>query len=91
MKITEIRVSLVDDPKLKAFATNTIDGDFVIQGLKIIEGKSGMFIAMPARRRADGEWQDVAHPINNQARADLEHAVLSAYRNEIETRSEESG
>jgi stage V sporulation protein G len=89
MKITEIRVSLVDDPKLKAFATITIDGDFVIQGLKIIEGKSGMFVAMPARKRADGEWQDIAHPINNQARADLENAVLSAYSNELEKGGEE--
>ena len=91
MNITEIRVSLVDDPKLKAFVTITIGGDFVVQGLKIIEGKSGTFVAMPARKRADGEWQDIAHPINNQARAALEDAVLSAYRNELDNRSGESG
>jgi stage V sporulation protein G len=83
MNITEIRVSPVDDPKLKAFVTITIDGDFVVQGLKIIEGKTGMFVAMPARKRADGEWQDIAHPINNKTRADLESAILSAYSDEL--------
>ena len=83
MEISEVRVTLMDDPKLKAFATITIDGDFVVRGLKVIEGRTGMFIAMPARKLANGEWQDIAHPITNEARETLESAVLSMYRDEL--------
>ena len=68
MEITEIRISLRDDNKLKAFASITIDNCFVIRGLKIIEGAKGMFVAMPSRKRPDGTYQDVAHPINNETR-----------------------
>ena len=82
MEITEVKVTLVDDPKLKAFATITIDDDFVIRGLKIIEGRSGVFVAMPARKLADGTWQDIAHPINVETREQLERAVLSVFRDE---------
>jgi stage V sporulation protein G len=82
MEITEVKVTLVDDPKLKAFATITIDSDFVVRGLKIIEGRSGIFVAMPARKLADGTWQDIAHPINAETRELLERAVLSVYRDE---------
>jgi len=82
MEITEVKVTLVDDPKLKAFATITIDDDFVIRGLKIIEGRSGVFVAMPARKLADGTWQDIAHPINVETREILERAVLSVFRDE---------
>lgn len=82
MEITEVKVTLVDDPKLKAFATITIDDDFVVRGLKIIEGRSGVFVAMPARKLADGTWQDIAHPINAETREQLERAVLSVYRDE---------
>jgi stage V sporulation protein G len=83
MEISEVRVTLMDDPKLKAFATITIGGDFVVRGLKVIEGRTGMFIAMPARKLANGEWQDIAHPINNEAREILESAILSMYRDEL--------
>lgn len=82
MEITEVKVTLVDDPKLKGFATITIDDDFVVRGLKIIEGRSGVFVAMPARKLADGTWQDIAHPINVETRERLERAVLSVYRDE---------
>jgi stage V sporulation protein G len=82
MEITEVKVTLVEDPKLKAFATITIDDDFVVRGLKIIEGRSGVFVAMPARKLADGTWQDIAHPINVQTREQLERAVLSVYRDQ---------
>jgi stage V sporulation protein G len=84
MDITEVRISLRDDAKLKAFASITLANCFVIRGLKIIEGKSGTFIAMPSRKRKDGEYQDIAHPINNEARATMEGAVLKAYREELE-------
>ena len=82
MKITEVRVSLRDDAKLKAFASITLDDSFVIRGLKIIEGKTGTFVAMPSRRRKDGEYQDIAHPITNEAREDMERIILAEYRRE---------
>jgi stage V sporulation protein G len=84
MNITEVRISLRDDAKLKAFASITLDNCFVIRGLKIIEGKSGTFVAMPSRKRKDGEYQDIAHPINNEARAIMERVILKAYREELE-------
>jgi stage V sporulation protein G len=84
MNITEVRISLRDDAKLKAFASITLDNCFVVRGLKIIEGKSGTFVAMPSRRRKDGEYQDIAHPINNEARAVMERVILKAYREELE-------
>lgn len=84
MRITEVRVSLRDDAKLKAFASITLDDCFVIRGLKIIEGKEGTFVAMPSRRRKDGEYQDIAHPINNDAREEMERIILDEYRREKE-------
>src|SRR4029450_2657738 len=84
MNITEVRVSLRDDAKLKAFASITLDDCFVIRGLKIIEGKDGTFVAMPSRRRKDGEYQDIAHPINNEAREVMERIILAEYRRERE-------
>ncbi len=84
MRITEVRVSLRDDAKLKAFASITLDDCFVIRGLKIIEGKDGTFVAMPSRRRKDGEYQDIAHPINNEAREEMERIILDEYRKEKE-------
>jgi stage V sporulation protein G len=84
MRITEVRVSLREDAKLKAFASITLDDSFVIRGLKIIEGKTGTFVAMPSRRRKDGEYQDIAHPINNDARAEMERIILEEYRKERE-------
>jgi len=84
MNITEVRVSLREDAKLKAFASITLDNCFVIRGLKIIEGKTGTFVAMPSRKRKDGEYQDIAHPINNEARDEMEAIVLAEYRRELE-------
>jgi stage V sporulation protein G len=83
MNITEVRVSLREDAKLKAFASITLDNSFVIRGLKIIEGKTGTFVAMPSRKRKDGEYQDIAHPINNEAREEMERIVLAEYRKEL--------
>ena len=85
MNITEVRISLRDDAKLKAFASITLDNCFVVRGLKIIEGKSETFVAMPSRKRKDGEYQDIAHPINNEARAIMERVILNAYKEELES------
>lgn len=79
MQITEVRVSLREEEKLKAFANVTFDGAFVVRGLKVIFGDNGFFISMPSRKRLDGTHQDVCHPINSQMRELLEGAVLEAY------------
>ena len=84
MKITEVRISLRDDEKLKAFVSITLDNCFVIRGLKIIKGNRGMFVAMPSRKRPDGSFQDLAHPINNETRRWMEDVILSQYQKELE-------
>ena len=88
MEITEIRISLRDDNKLKAFASITFDNAFVVRGLKIIEGAKGLFVAMPSRKRPDGAFQDIAHPINNETRDLMEKLIISKYeeeKNKLET------
>ncbi len=79
MEITEIRVALRNEDKLKAFVNVTFDDQFVIRGLKIISGKAGYFVSMPSRRMPHGKYQDIAHPINSEARRLLETRVLEAY------------
>ena len=91
MKITEIRISLRDDNKLKAFASITLDNCFVIRGLKIIEGAKGVFVAMPSRKRPDGTYQDVAHPINNETRDWMEGLIIEAYKEELQNAENEAG
>ncbi len=83
MDITEVRISLRSDAKLKAFASITLDNCFVIRGLKIIKGASGIFVAMPSRKRKDGEYQDIAHPINNETRQWMEKIILDKYKDAL--------
>ena len=84
MEITEIRIKLKDDGKLRAFARLTFDDCFVVRGLKVIEGSNGMFVAMPSRKKPDGTFQDVAHPITNEMRQVIEKKVLEEYQQELE-------
>jgi stage V sporulation protein G len=84
LDISEIRITLRDDNKLKGFASITLDNAFVVRGLKIIEGSSGLFIAMPSRKRKDGTFQDIAHPINMATREWMESQVIAAYRQEVQ-------
>lgn len=80
MEITDIRVRRVGgDGKLKAYVTVTFDGCFVVHNIKVIHGRSGVFIAMPSRRTKTGEYKDVAHPINSEFRTRLQAAILRAY------------
>lgn len=79
MDITEVRVTLREEPRLKAFVNVTFDDDFVVRGMKVIEGKNGLFVAMPSRRSKDGTFRDIAHPINNEMRKRLEDIVLQEY------------
>ena len=81
--ITEVRVSLRNDEKLKAFVSITLNDSFVIRGLKIIRGNSGLFVAMPSRKRPDGQHQDLAHPINDQTRKYLTERVMCEYEREL--------
>ena len=85
MEITEVRITLRDEEKLKAFANVTFDDAFVVRGLKVINGTNGYFVSMPSRKRPDGTYQDIAHPINNEMRRMIEDAVLGAYENERQT------
>lgn len=84
MEITEIRITLRDDDKLRGFASITLDNCFVVRGLKIIEGANGMFVAMPNRRRKDGTFQDIAHPINAKTRQWMESQIITAYKQELQ-------
>ncbi len=82
MEITEVRVFPVNEDKLKAYATITFDDCFVIRDLKVIHGNSGLFVAMPSKKRKDGSFKDVAHPLNNEFRSKIEQKVLDAYEAE---------
>ena len=83
MEITEVRITLRNEEKLKAFASITFDNCFVVRGLKIINSFQGYFVSMPSRKRKDGTYQDIAHPINNEMRKLIEEAVLDAFENEL--------
>jgi len=80
MELTEVRVFPVDEDKLRAYVTITIDGCFVIRDLKIIRGTSGLFVSMPSRKRKDGSYRDIAHPLNNETRRMMEERIISEYR-----------
>lgn len=84
MKISDVRVRIVkkDDSKLKAVASITIDDGFVIHDIKVIEGNEGYFIAMPSRKTNDGEYKDIAHPINTETRENMISAILEAFKQE---------
>ena len=80
MKITDIRIRKVTgEGKLKAYVTITFDECFVVHNVKIIEGKAGVFIAMPSRKTRAGEYKDVAHPINPEFRAEMQQKILDKY------------
>lgn len=89
MNITDVRVKRVgNEGKLKAYVSVTFDDSFVVHNLKVIDGQSGIFVAMPSRKTTSGEFKDVAHPINSAFREVLQKAVLEAYN--IEREKEES-
>ena len=80
MKITDVRVRKVaKEGKMKAVVSITIDEEFVVHDIKLIEGEKGLFIAMPSRKAADGEYRDIAHPINSDTRERIQSIILSKY------------
>ena len=88
MQITDIRIrKIAKEGKMKAVVSITIDDEFVVHDIKIIEGQNGLFIAMPSRKTPDGEFKDIAHPINTETRERIQSAILEAYEKAV---SEES-
>lgn len=82
MKITDIRVrKIAKEGKLKAVVSITIDDEFVIHDIKVIDGDKGLFIAMPSKKTSDGDYRDIAHPINSDTRGMLQRKILEAYNN----------
>ena len=80
MTITDVRVrKIASEGKMKAIVSVTFDNEFVVHDIKVIEGEKGLFIAMPSRKSSDGEYRDIAHPINTQTRDKLQKLVLEAY------------
>ncbi len=85
MKITDVRIRKVEkEGKMRAVVSITIDDEFVVHDIKVIEGEKGLFIAMPSRRAADGEYRDIAHPINSQTRDSIQRIILEKYQSESE-------
>ena len=89
MQITDVRVRKISkEGKMKAIVSITLDNEFVVHDIKVIEGEKGMFIAMPSKKAVDGEHRDIAHPINSGTRENIQRIILEAYEkalNEPET------
>ena len=84
MEITDVKLFLVEEPKLKAFVSIVIDGCFMVNDIKVIDGRDGLFLSMPSRRKRNGEFKDVAHPLNHSTRSMLEQRILEQYHRQIE-------
>lgn len=90
MQVTDVRVrKIAKVGKMKAVVSITLDEVFVVHDIKVIEGAKGLFIAMPSRRAADGEYRDIAHPINSDTREWLQDLILAAYEKALEEGFEE--
>jgi stage V sporulation protein G len=85
MKVTEVKVFPVNEERLKAYATITLDDCFVVRDLKVISGHGGLFVAMPSKKRKDGQFRDIAHPLNQEIRNEIETAVFDAYEQEVKS------
>ncbi len=80
MRITDVRVrKMTQDSKMKAIVSITIDDEFVVHDIKVIEGEKGLFIAMPSKKATDGEYRDIAHPINSVTRNHIQKIILDSY------------
>ena len=85
MQITDVKIRMIEkEGKMKAVASITIENEFVVHDIKIIEGGKGLFIAMPSRKAGDGEFRDIAHPINSETREILQKLILDKYKEELE-------
>ena len=84
MEITEVKVFPANEGKLKGYATIVIEGCFIIRDLKIIKGEKGLFVSMPSRRKKDGTFKDIAHPLNAETRTMVEQRVIEEYNKTID-------
>ena len=89
MKITEVKVFPVSEERLKAYVSITLDGAFVVRDLKVIQGHTGLFVAMPSKKRKDGQFRDIAHPLNQETRDMIETAVFDAYEAELRSQGQD--
>ena len=81
MKITDVRIRrIAKEGKMKAIVSITLDDEFVVHDIKVIEGEKGLFIAMPSRKTTTGEYKDIAHPINSQTREQIQEMILNEYQ-----------
>ena len=89
MQITDIRIRKVEkEGKVKAVVSITLDEEFVVHDIKVIEGEKGLFIAMPSRKASDGEYRDIAHPINSNTREKIQSMILAKYEEAIKEETE---
>jgi stage V sporulation protein G len=80
LKVTDVRIrKITEEGKMKAIVSVTLDDEFVVHDIKIIDGQNGLFIAMPSRKMADGEFRDIAHPINAETRKKIQDAIFEEY------------
>ena len=89
MEITEVKVFPIQEEKLKAFVSIVFDQCFMVNDIKIIQGREGLFISMPSRKKKNGEFKDVAHPLNNETRRMIEEKVLGEYHRVLAERGED--
>ena len=90
MKITDVRVrKMTREGKMRAIVSITIDDEFVIHDIKVIEGDQGLFIAMPSKKATDGEYRDIAHPINSSTRERIQSIILERYNQALSEPDEE--
>lgn len=88
MEITEVKVFPVDDGgRLKAYATLVFDDCFIIRDLKVIQGDQALFVSMPSRRKKDGSFRDIVHPLNAEMRSKVEESIIKEYNNTVSTGS----
>jgi stage V sporulation protein G len=83
MRVTEVKVFPVTDEKLKAFVSVVLDNCFMVNDIKVIEGRDGRFISMPSRRKRNGKFKDIAHPLNSDTRQMLENEILGEYERHL--------
>ena len=90
MQITDVRVrKITKEGKMRAIVSITIDEEFVIHDIKVIEGDKGLFIAMPSKKATDGEYRDIAHPINSGTRERIQKIILESYEKALDEPDEE--
>ena len=90
MEVTDVRLRRVNtDGRMRAIASITLDNEFVVHDIRVIDGNTGLFVAMPSKRTPDGEFRDIAHPINSDTRNKIQEIILNAYHNSSEL--EETG